>query len=112
MEREKLAGMLKVLGDPTRLSIFDTLMEGVQCNCEISARLGLSYSLISHHLHVLHDAGLVSWEHDEQDARWIYYSVDRGALERLKQAVDALLDADRIQPREPCCGPGACSSAG
>jgi len=69
--------MLKALADPSRLSVLNVLMEGVQCNCEIAERLGFSLSLISHHLHVLHEVGLVQSERDVQDARWIYHSVDR-----------------------------------
>jgi ArsR family transcriptional regulator len=102
-----LARQLKALGHPSRLAIFDMLMEGVQCNCEIAERLGLSLSLISHHLAVLHKAGLVQSERDDQDARWIYHSVRRPRLAQLDAAMRHLLDADRIQPRQPSCGPRA-----
>lgn len=102
---EDLARQLKALSNPTRLSIFDMLMEGVQCNCEIAERLGLSLSLISHHLRVLHDAGLVQSRRDDQDARWIYHSVRRHKLAQLDAAMRHLLDANRIQPRLPSCGP-------
>ncbi|MBC7236805.1 MAG: winged helix-turn-helix transcriptional regulator, partial [Chloroflexi bacterium] len=37
--QERLVTQLKALSDPRRLSIFDMLMEGVQCNCEIAERL-------------------------------------------------------------------------
>ena len=100
-----LAAKLKALSDPRRLSIFDMLMEGVQCNCEIADRLGISLSLISHHLRVLRQAGLVRSERDPYDARWIYYSVDRGALAQLALELEDLLDVGRIQPRLPSCGP-------
>ena len=109
MEVPDLPETLRALGDPTRLRIFDMLMEGVQCNCEIASRLGASLSLVSHHLHVLRRAGLVRWERDPDDARWIYYSVDREALALLNQALKRLLDADRIQPRLPSCGPKTCT---
>ena len=33
---------LRALSNPTRLRVFDMLMEGVQCNCEIAERLGLA----------------------------------------------------------------------
>jgi ArsR family transcriptional regulator len=99
--------MLKALSDPTRLSIFDMLMEGVQCNCEIAERLDLSLSLISHHLGVLRQVGLVEGERDPDDARWIYYSVNRNALVELDEEMGHLLDVDRIQPRVPSCGPRA-----
>jgi ArsR family transcriptional regulator len=105
MEREILARTLKVLSDPTRISVFDMLMEGVQCNCEIADRLGLSLSLVSHHLHALRQVGLVQGERAPDDARWIYYSVDQQAVAELNRAVHLLLDVDRIQPRLPSCGP-------
>ena len=108
---EDLARQLKVLGDPTRLSIFDMLMEGVQCNCEIAERLGLSLSLISHHLRVLRQVGLVQSQRDLEDARWIYYSVNREALSQLAEETRHLLDARRIQPRLPSCGPRAVKTA-
>ena len=110
LDQEELAQVLKALADPSRLSIFNLLMEGVQCNCEIAEQLGFSLSLISHHLRVLHDAGLVQSERDEQDARWIYHSVDRQRLAQLDAAMRHLLDADRIQPRSPSCGPQSCES--
>lgn len=99
--------MLKALAEPTRLSVFDMLMEGVQCNCEIAQWLGLSLSLISHHMRVLRQVGLVRSERDPDDARWIYYSIDRQALAQLDREMRHLLDANRIQPRMPSCGPRA-----
>lgn len=110
LREDELARMLKALADPSRLSIFELLMEGVQCNCEIAERLGFSLSLISHHLRVLHEAGLVQSERDEQDARWIYHSVDREKLARLDATMRYLLDVSRIQPRVPSCGPRSCDS--
>jgi ArsR family transcriptional regulator, arsenate/arsenite/antimonite-responsive transcriptional repressor len=104
MEIESLAKALKVLGEPTRLSIFDMLMEGVHCNCEIAERLGLSLSLVSHHLGALSQHGLIYGERASSDARWIYYRIDREALEQLTGAIDQMLDGARIKPRQPVCG--------
>src|SRR5512142_1256172 len=100
-----LSPIMKVLSDPTRLTIFDLLMQGVQCNCELGARLKLPMNLISHHLKVLRDAGLVNARRDANDARWIYYSVDEPAVLQLRRHLDAFLDVARIQPRQPACGP-------
>jgi ArsR family transcriptional regulator len=110
MDRETLAKALKALGDPTRLSIFDILLEGVQCNCEIAERLKLSLSLVSPHLRALRQVGLVQGERDSEDARWIYYSIDREELSQLGQAMKHLLDVTRIRPRVPSCGPRKCDS--
>ncbi len=80
----ELANTLKVLSDPNRLAIFDLLMQGVQCNCEIGGNLKLPMNLISHHLKVLRQAGLVDAERDPVDARWIYYSIHPAALAALR----------------------------
>ncbi len=109
---EKQARLLKALSDPRRLKVFDMLMQGVQCNCEIAAQLGLSLSLVSHHLRILRQAGLVQRERDADDARWIYYSVDRQALTQLDQEMRHLLDVNRIQRRVPWCGPQAVGNIG
>jgi ArsR family transcriptional regulator len=103
---QTLAEQLKVLSDPTRLIVLDLLMQGVQCNCELSQELQLAPNLISHHLGVLAQAGLVSTERDAYDARWIYYSVDENALQRLVAVFGAFFDPARIKPRHPNCGPG------
>jgi len=101
----ELADILKVLSDPTRLAIFDSLMQGVQCNCEIGSNLKLPMNLISHHLKVLRDAGLVDAERDPVDARWVYYSLNKRALNQLRERLSAFLDPQRIQARLPTCGP-------
>ena len=100
-----LAKMLQVLSDPTRLAVFDLLMQGVQCNCELGDKLQLPMNLISHHLKVLRDAGLVNAERDPQDARWVYYSVRQPTLNQLREELSAFMDPRRIQPRQPSCGP-------
>lgn len=105
VQTRELADTLKVLSDPTRLMIFDLLMQGVQCNCELGNQLKLPMNLISHHLKVLRDAGLVDSERDPVDARWIYYSINKRALNQLHAQLDAFLDPQRIQPRLPTCGP-------
>ena len=110
LANERLIVLLKALSDSRRLSIFDMLMEGVQCNCEIAERLDVSLSLISYHLRILSEAGLVRSEPDPEDARWLYYSINRAVLEQLQQDIGRLLDVQRIQPRQPSCGPRGCKS--
>ena len=85
-----LADQLKVLGEPKRLRILHMLMEGVQCNCELGDALDMAPNLISHHLRVLREAGLVDVERDPDDARWVYYSLNREALEELNRQVSRL----------------------
>lgn len=102
---ENLARKLKALADPRRLRILNLLMAGVQCNCELGDALGMPANLISHHLRVLRKAGLVDVERDALDARWMYYSINKLAMEALIEAFDGFFDLSRVQPRHPQCGP-------
>ena len=102
---QDLANPFRVLGDPSRFAIFDLLMQGVQCNCELGDQLKMPMNLISHHLKVLRDAGLVNAVRDETDARWVYYSVNRQALGQLREQLNGFFDPARIRSRQPSCGP-------
>ena len=104
---ETLANRLKVLAEPNRLLIINLLMEGVQCNCELGGALQMAPNLISHHLSKLREVGLVDVERDQIDARWVYYSVNRIALDELNTAFGAFFDPARIQHRRLACGPQA-----
>ena len=61
---DRLARQLKVLAEPNRLRMVDLLMAGVQCNCELGDALGMAPNLISHHLRILREVGLVEVERD------------------------------------------------
>src|SRR5512141_2478846 len=102
---QALADRLKVLAEPKRLLILHLLMEGVQCNCELGDALQMAPNLISHHLSVLRQAGLVEVERDAVDARWIYYSINQAALNELNEMFGVFFDPARIKPRRPTCGP-------
>lgn len=102
-----LARWLKVICEPSRLLLLEKIIEGVQCNCELGSALQMAPNLISHHLGVLREAGLVDIERDSIDARWVYYSINLKAMNNLKQAFGDFFDPDRIQARRLTCGPQA-----
>jgi ArsR family transcriptional regulator len=56
----ELADMFKMLGDPTRLRIVIETLEVPVAVSDIAERLGLSLSLVSHHLRLLRAARLVT----------------------------------------------------
>jgi len=101
----QLSERLKVIAEPNRLQIINLLMEGVQCNCELGEKLHMAPNLISHHLSVLRQAGLVKIQRDISDARWVYYSINEAALDELNATFAAFFKLERIQPRDPTCGP-------
>ena len=75
-----LAGLLKALGDPTRLEIVALLAaaSGPLCACHVESRFRLSQPTVSHHLRVLRDAGIVS---AERRGTWMHYALERAALQ-------------------------------
>lgn len=97
--------ILKALADPNRLRIFNLLMRGDSCNCELNEKLGLPPNLLSHHLRVLREASLVQSRHDAVDARWIYYAVNKVTAQRWQTWFSELLDPTRVQERACLCGP-------
>ena len=104
---QALGRWLQVLAGPNRLLIFHLLMESVHCDCELGEALGLPPNLVSHYLRALRNAGLVDAEQDPLDARLVYYSINRKALDKLLQAFGAFFDPERIKPRRLTCGPHA-----
>jgi len=101
------AAVLKALGEPNRLRIFAELMRGDSCNCELAERLDMPANLLSHHLRVLAEAGLVDTRRDRVDSRWVYYSVNRAAAAHWQAWFAAFFDPNRIQTRTACGPEGA-----
>jgi ArsR family transcriptional regulator len=98
---------LKALADETRLRIFTLLTRQELCVCEIEDMLNLSQSLVSNHLAVLRQAGLVRARRDETDARWIFYRADPEAVAALRQKWATLLEmkpapGDRRRAEDVC----------
>jgi len=80
---EQLAAVLKALADPARLRLLSMIAAhegGEACVCDLTEPLGRTQPTVSHHLKVLHDAGLVT-----RDKRgvWAYYQLVPGALSAL-----------------------------
>ena len=60
------------LGDPARLRIADLLSASDRSSAEVQAELGISSSLLAHHLGVLEGAGLIARHRSEGDRRRSY----------------------------------------
>lgn len=58
----ELERMLKALGEPMRLKIYQALLERKHCVRSLSKKFGVSESAISQHMKVMRDAGLVYGE--------------------------------------------------
>ncbi|MEQ9408120.1 MAG: metalloregulator ArsR/SmtB family transcription factor [Fuerstiella sp.] len=72
------ASVLKVLADETRLAVVERLLQGPKHVAEINETLQVEQSLLSHHLKVLRDAGLVTAERDGKQMRYSLAKAVRG----------------------------------
>ena len=82
-QAEQVAPLLKALADPVRLRLMSLVASrdgGEACVCDLNDAFDLSQPTISHHMKVLHDAGLV-----DRDKRgvWVYYRARPQALTAL-----------------------------
>ena len=88
-EARQLATAFKVLGDPARLRILSLIAASSAdelCVCEMVEPLALTQPTVSHHLKVLHDAGLL---HREKRGTWAFYRVVPERLAALRDALSA-----------------------
>ncbi|BAZ43268.1 ArsR family transcriptional regulator [Chondrocystis sp. NIES-4102] len=80
------ADKLKALADSTRLSVLQILMQEPKHVVEINAVLGLEQSLLSHHLKVLREAGLVEATRDGKAVLYQFVSTTR--QKNIGRAID------------------------
>ena len=80
---EQISPLLKALADPVRLRLLSLVAahaDGEACVCDLNEAFDLSQPTISHHLKVLHEAGLLD---RTKRGTWVYYAVRRDALADL-----------------------------
>ena len=76
----RIAPLLKALADPVRLRLLSLVashQDGEACVCDLNDAFDLSQPTISHHLKVLHDAGLLD---RSKRGVWVYYRLNTAAL--------------------------------
>ena len=85
-----LIDFLKVISEDNRLRIICFLQKNnEQCVCKIWEFLGLSQNLVSHHLKVLKDFGLLN---SKKKGLNVYYSVNEEELEKYKEILNKILN--------------------
>jgi ArsR family transcriptional regulator, arsenate/arsenite/antimonite-responsive transcriptional repressor len=82
-QAEQVAPQLKALAEPVRLRLMSLIAShpgGEACVCDLNEAFELSQPTISHHLKVLHEAGLLD---REKRGVWVYYRARTQALASL-----------------------------
>jgi len=80
-EAQTLASMFRVLADPARLRLVSLIASqpgSEACVCNLTGPVGLSQPTVSHHLKLLHEAGILD---RERRGKWVFYSIHPGAFE-------------------------------
>ena len=77
---ENLAEFFKVFGDRTRLSILKLLLENEMNVTEISEKLNMNNSAISHQLRVLRTANLVK---TRKDGKEVFYMLSDDHVKKI-----------------------------
>ena len=109
--RQLTTALLAALGSEYRMRMVELLAAGERCVCEITPHFPTSFSVVSHHLSVLEQAGIVT---SRRDGRWMRYRLaDDSVLELLGLARQLARNCKsgrrtarrpRASGREGCCG--------
>ena len=94
--------VLRALAEPVRWRIVEALAGEELCVCHLAGDLGVDQPLVSHHLRVLREAGLVE---GERFRYWTYYRLAPGALAALAERLSSLAEGapPPLAARRPCC---------
>jgi ArsR family transcriptional regulator, arsenate/arsenite/antimonite-responsive transcriptional repressor len=97
-DKQRLAKMLKALGNPVRFQIVEFLARNPTCITNDIVRITpLAQSTISQHLKVLREAGLIQGEIEGPATN---YCLDQNGLRWLKEHFDGWLTGSEL-----CCPP-------
>ena len=95
-EFRSAVGMLKLLGDETRLRMIHALLEGEHSVNELAERVGAQPAAVSQHLAKLRLARLVP---SRRDGNRIFYAAENEHILRL--VTEALFHADHMTSASP-----------
>lgn len=84
---KKAAELFKVLSVDKRIDIIENLKKESMSVNALADALGITQSAVSQHLRVLKASGLVK---DKRKGYWIYYSLNRDALEKSRQRLNRI----------------------
>ena len=93
----ELDRVLKALGEPTRLKIYQCLLERKHCVRSLSKKLGISESAISQHMKIMREAGLV---YGQKYGYHTHYFPMQDAVDFLSAQFDRMRTASRALERE------------
>lgn len=102
---EPSLAVLRAVADPIRWAVLEQLATRCQCVCDLQEEIAVAPNLLSYHLKVLRDVGLVT---TARRGRWIDYSLAVDAGEQMRAALPGAaggrLDVAERVPAAVCGG--------
>jgi ArsR family transcriptional regulator len=96
VDKKSVAGLsrtvefLKIISEKNRLKILCLLKEGEKCVCDIWQCLDLAQNLVSHHLKVLKNFGLIS---SKRQGLKVFYQLNQGVVKKYLKLLNNLLNS-------------------
>jgi len=81
---EAAVSLLQAVADPIRWAVLQRLTAEPLCVCKLQEQIPIATNLLSYHLKVLREAGLVT---TSRRGRWIDYAIAPDAQQRLRAAL-------------------------
>ena len=95
--------IFKALADDNRLEIMELLMSGEKCGCELLEELKIGQSTLSHHMHILCNAGLVD---ACKEGKWMHYSLSEKGSVHLRELIERYtISPEKVDSYKKC---GSC----
>jgi ArsR family transcriptional regulator len=94
MSIESRAATFGALSDPIRISILDELNQVQRCVCDLQEALDIAPNLLSYHLRILREAGLVE---STRRGRWVDYRLSGNAGAVVAAALPSPLMGEESQ---------------
>ena len=85
--------LLAAVADPIRWTVLERLASQPSCVCNLQEHVPIAANLLSYHLKVLREAGLVT---TRRRGRWIDYALAEDALDRLRAALPGVVASTAV----------------
>jgi ArsR family transcriptional regulator len=96
-ERDAAVALMAVVADPVRWRLLaDLAAAGTRCVCELQPVGGVAPNVLSYHLKVLRDAGLVT---SAKRGRWVDYTLADDAPARIAAALPTSVTGHAQRPQ-------------
>ena len=89
LTERQCAGVMRALGDETRLKILESLLAQEKCVSELVEAIGRQQPHVSHHLRILREAGLIEGLREGQR---VCYRIAPGIQRQLKDIKQQAID--------------------